>query len=202
MAKEIERKWKIDPLHLDYLEGCEYYKIEQGYITNVVNKSVRVRKYGPHAFLTIKGETEGITRSEFEYRIPWEDAVEMFETMCGDHYIVKKRYLFKYHGHTLEVDVFEGNNEGLVLAEVEFKSVEEAEAFTPPAWFGEDVSEDSRYYNACLAKKSYKDILEDERWEGYECHGNCIHINSTSYCRDCGPDNYKYQPMGCHDDED
>lgn len=217
MAKEIERKWLIDPENLPDLKGREYYTMEQGYIANGDNV-VRVRKAGPHGWLTVKGMNKGLVRPEFEYRIPWEDAREMLDTMCVGDIIVKKRYNIPYgeqvmktsmlsnyleEKYLIELDIFQGENEGLIIAEVEFESEEDANSFEAPEWFGEDVSEDYRYTNASLAKKNYKQILEDKRWEGYECHGNCIHRDRTTYCRDCGPDNYKYEPYyGFYDDDD
>ena len=207
MGVEIERKWLIDPDNVPDLKGIEYYNMVQGYITNEKNKCVRVRRAGPNGWLTIKGPTTGISRPEFEYKIHWEEAQKMLDTMCGD-IISKKRYMMEYgyifvkkdllcsyleKEYTIELDIFNEDNEGLIIAEVEFKSEEEAKAFVVPDWFGEDVSEDPRYYNASLAKKSYKQILKDELWADYPCDGGCIHAQRTSYCRDCGPDNYKYE---------
>ncbi len=161
MPVEIERKWLIDIDNVPDLKGVDNYNIVQGYITNEKHKCVRVRRAGPYAWLTIKGPTKHLSRPEFEYKIPWEDGQTMLDTMCDD-IIGKRRY--NYPGG-IELDIFADDNEGLIIAEVEFRSEEDALAFVAPDWFGEDVSLDPKYFNASLAKHSYKQILKDKRWE-------------------------------------
>ena len=154
MPLEIERKfllksaaWKA---HAD--EGTQY---SQGYLVGSKDASVRVRIQGERAFINIKSATIGITRQEFEYEIPLVEASEMLETLCEKPLITKVRYLIKNDNHVWEIDVFSGENEGLVVAEIELKDKDER--FTRPSWLGEEVSDDKRYYNVCLVKHPYQD---------------------------------------------
>lgn len=146
MAKEIERK---------YLVKADAWKvpangttIRQGYLSSVKERVVRVRTKGPKAFLTIKGLTKGISRSEFEYEIPVEDADLLLTNLCEQPLIEKTRYKEVYQGHTWEIDVFFGANGGLIVAEVEL--TDENEKLALPAWAGEEVSADPRYFNSNL----------------------------------------------------
>lgn len=111
---------------------------------------MRVRIAGESGFLTIKGATTGITRSEFEYSIPVTDAQEMLETLCDRPLIQKTRYRIKSGDVVWEVDEFEGENKGLILAEVEL--VDANQVIVLPHWIGAEVSHDPRYYNSNLAK--------------------------------------------------
>jgi CYTH domain-containing protein len=115
---------------------------------------VRVRLKGSEAFLTLKGRTEGISRLEYEYSIPLEDARSILKNFCSKT-IEKERYTIPYHGNTWEVDVFFGNNEGLIIAEIELNH--DKEEFEIPSWVGEEVSHDPRYYNSSLLDHSYCD---------------------------------------------
>ncbi len=148
--KEIERKYLV---HLDLFkpenEGTE---IRQGYLNTVKERTVRVRIKGDKAFLTIKGKVEGITRPEFEYLIPLEDAQELLN-LCEPYLIEKIRYHIQYEGLLWEVDVFKGINEGLVVAEIELES--EDQTFEKPDWVGEEVTQDFRYYNSNLTRHPY-----------------------------------------------
>lgn len=149
MAKEIERKFIIKNNLWNDKKG---YNIVQGYLSTNKEATVRARIMGDKAYLTVKGKTENISRSEFEYEIPVEDAKEMLK-LC-EKKIEKTRYLEKVGEHIFEVDVFKGDNDGLIVAEIELKS--EDETFTKPDWAGDEVSNDTRYFNANLVKNPYK----------------------------------------------
>lgn len=150
MGKEIEYKFLVDQDQWEKLDKPIPKLIVQSYLQNTPEKTVRVRIKGDQGFLTIKGATEGVTRTEFEYEIPVSEAEEMIATFQLSH-IRKKRYEIQVDRHLWEVDVFEGALEGLILAEVEV--LDEGEQFTKPSWVTEDVSTDSEYYNAVLIKK-------------------------------------------------
>jgi len=157
MAKEIERKFLVDITKLPKKLPKKYI-IKQGYF-KTDDSTVRVRIINQKAFLTIKGRRKGISRSEFEYEIPMQDALDMQKEFCKKRFVHKTRYFIKYKNHTWELDIFEGNNKGLVLAEIEFKS--ENEKFKLPRWILEDVSYDKRYNNSNLAKKPFKEWNND-----------------------------------------
>ena len=154
MATEIERKFLLNDSSWQALadEGTQY---SQGYLVGSKHASVRVRIQGKRAFINIKSATIDITRQEFEYEIPLDDASEMLETLCEKPLISKKRYHLKNKNNLWEIDVFQGDNEGLVVAEIEL--TDKNEAFDKPAWLGEEVSDDERYYNVCLVKHPFKD---------------------------------------------
>ncbi|HEY5653111.1 MAG TPA: CYTH domain-containing protein [Pontiella sp.] len=150
MGIEIERKFLVHD-NTWQTASDNGVIVRQGYLVSDQDKTVRVRIIGENAFITIKGATKGISRFEVEYEIPKNDAEEML-ALCGN-LIEKTRYLVPYSGMIWELDVFSGSNEGLVLAELELKS--EDQVFDLPAWAGEEVSGDSRYYNACLARHPF-----------------------------------------------
>ena len=150
MAIEIEYKFLVDTEKWNALSKPEPSLIVQAYIHNSKEVTVRVRIKGTSAYLTIKGQTIGLTRSEFEYEIPVSDAEEMI-AQFSDKHIRKYRYEIPVGKHTWEVDIFKGKLEGLLLAEVELNS--ENEVFEKPDWITEDVSTDEEYYNAVLIKK-------------------------------------------------
>jgi CYTH domain-containing protein len=114
---------------------------------------VRVRVAGERAYLTIKGPRVGLARPEFEYPIPVEDANQLLDGLCPRPFIEKVRYRIEHQGLVWEVDEFSGENQGLVLAEVEL--THEAQSVPLPPWIGEEVSEDPRYYNSNLARRPY-----------------------------------------------
>ena len=122
----------------------------QGYICSDPDRTVRVRVRGDKGFLTIKGRSslDGLSRYEWEKEIPVSEALELMN-LCVSGVIDKTRYLVPYGGHTYEVDVFHGANEGLVLAEIEL--ADEQEMFEKPSWLGEEVTGDVRYYNSMLS---------------------------------------------------
>lgn len=129
-------------------------EIKQGYLSTDRERTVRVRLKGDHGFLTIKGESIGISRQEFEYEIPYEDARSLIR-LCLPPVIEKIRYEVSHHGHLWEIDVFAGANAGLVVAEIEL--ADEAEAFVRPPWLGAEVSDDPRYFNSQLVAHPYKE---------------------------------------------
>ncbi|AKF24952.1 adenylate cyclase [Sulfurovum lithotrophicum] len=151
MPKEIERKFLVNPELLPVLENP--HVIRQGYIPTQGTATVRIRISNNKAFLTLKGRATGLTRSEFEYPVPLEDAEKMLQELCVPPLIEKKRYLILYRGHTWELDLFEGDNAGLIVAEIELD--DENEAFEKPPWVSQEVSFDPRYRNANLITHPY-----------------------------------------------
>lgn len=147
---EIERKFLVDHKKWDALIKPEPNQIIQAYLLNTPEKTIRIRVKGDKGFITIKGKTIGISRSEFEYEIPLSDAKEMIE-LFAEKTIDKYRYEIQIEKHLWEVDVFQGNLEGLILAEIELDS--EIEKFVKPDWVTVDVSLDEQYYNAKLIEK-------------------------------------------------
>jgi adenylate cyclase len=158
MAKEIERKFLVDPDLLGPLEAG--VAMSQAYVSSGENAVVRVRIAGDEAWLTLKGRNTGPVRSEFEYPIPVLDARQMIEEFCGGRVISKTRYLRQYGNYRWEIDVFDGANAGLVLAEVELS--DPAEEPPLPDWVGLEVTEDSRYFNNSLYARPYSG------WSGAE----------------------------------
>lgn len=152
MAKEIERKYLVK--REAWIPQGEGIHFKQGYLNSQKERVVRVRIEGGTAKLTIKGVTTGVTRSEFEYALPLEDASVLLDQLCEQPLIDKHRYVEIHDGKQWEIDVFHGDNEGLIVAEVELKS--EDDALTLPAWAGEEVSSDPRYFNSNLLKNPYK----------------------------------------------
>ncbi|EMI56038.1 CYTH domain-containing protein [Rhodopirellula sallentina] len=150
MGIEIERKFLVKD---EGYRSDDSTLLRQGYLSTVKERTVRVRIAGEKAFLTIKGVTEGATRSEYEYEIPVEDAAEMLDKLCPPPLIEKRRYRTEHEGMVWEVDEFFGANEGLVLAEIELN--EEGQTFAKPSWLGDEVTEDRRYYNANLISNPY-----------------------------------------------
>lgn len=154
MAKEIERKFLVrGPGWKD--SGVRGRLYRQGYLPTAKGTTARVRvvQGKKKAYLTIKGPRHGITRSEFEYKIPAEDAEQMLSELCYAS-VTKTRYKVPHQGFVWEVDVFHGDNEDLVTVEVELCS--EDQEFDVPAWVGEEVTDDSRYSSAALARLPYQ----------------------------------------------
>lgn len=147
MGTEIERKFLVtDPSVVDGRVGTV---IRQGYLSRVKERTVRVRRVGDRAFVTIKGANVGARRSEWEYEIPAADADELL-LLCEAPVLDKTRYVIGVGGRDWEVDVFAGANAGLVMAEVELD--DEAAVVELPPWAGREVTDDPRYYNANLSK--------------------------------------------------
>ena len=151
MATEIERKFLT--IGEGWRSSEAVTSIRQGYLVAEKERSVRVRIRGDEAWITVKGGGAGISRSEFEFPIPVEEACEMLDTLCLPEQIDKHRYLVSLGDHTWEVDEFHGANEGLVIAEIELSS--EDESFDRPDWLGEEVSDDPRYFNARLIREPF-----------------------------------------------
>ena len=152
MPTEIERKFLVaDQTWRE--QADEGTKMRQGYLCADRDRAVRVRLTASSARLTIKGAGQGIERSEYEYDIPESDAREMLDSLCVHEPIAKTRFRVPHGRHVWEVDVFEGANAGLVLAEVELDRADEA--VERPDWVGQEVSGDERYYNAYLARRPF-----------------------------------------------
>lgn len=152
MAIEIERKFllKDDSWRQSADNGTAY---RQGYLIGAKQASVRVRIEGNKAFLNIKSMTLGVTRHEYQYPIPLDEANELLDMLCEKPLVEKIRYRVQHAGHEWEIDVFNGINAGLVVAEVELQS--EHEPLSLPDWVGTEVSSDPRYYNVNLVKHPY-----------------------------------------------
>jgi len=153
MALEIERKFLVVGEFRD--QAYSHSRIRQGYISSGNGKTVRVRIRDDRGYLTIKGPSDqaGLARYEFETEISLSDAEDLMK-LCEPGIIDKTRYLVRSGDHVFEVDEFYGDNEGLVMAEVELHS--EDEAFRKPAFIGPEVTGDRRYYNAHLRRNPYK----------------------------------------------
>ena len=150
MAQEIERKFLT--IGEDWRTDNGIF-IRQGFLHNAIESTVRVRASGDHAYLTIKSAMTGITRTEFEYEIPLEDANELLDKLCQKPLIEKIRHKIQRNGFTWEIDEFLGENTGLVVAEIELE--DEDQEFPKPDWLGEEVSNNVRYLNANLVKNPY-----------------------------------------------
>jgi CYTH domain-containing protein len=150
MGIEIERKFLV--IRDDYRQTGKRNFIKQGYLCNEVDKVVRVRLFNDQGYITIKGKTHGATRSEWEYSISSVDAQELLELCSG--IIEKIRYEVDYMGYIWEIDEFRGQNEGLIVAEIELAY--ENSQFPIPDWIGREVTDDPKYLNANLVMKPYR----------------------------------------------
>ncbi len=151
MGREIEKKFLIADNSWQGLVAGEVYC--QGYLNSEKGRTVRVRIIGDRGILTIKGPSEAGARPEYEYDIPLDDAREILDLLCYKPLIEKIRYCIPFAGFTWEVDEFKGENEGLLMAEIELEFV--GQEFAKPAWIGREVTGDSRYYNANLVQHPY-----------------------------------------------
>lgn len=151
---EIERKFLVNSSAF-MMEAVKHNRIVQGYLSSVPERTVRVRIKGENGYLTIKGQSNasGMTRMEWEKEILIDEAERLLQ-LCEEGIIDKTRYEVIVGVHVFEVDVFDGENEGLVMAEIELTN--ENEAFEKPDWLGEEVTQDKRYYNSYLSKHPYK----------------------------------------------
>lgn len=147
--KEIERKFTVKTTILEVLSFLAPKKIQQGYLMDEAGKTVRVRTKGEKGYLTIKGKTEGITRPEFEYEIPFNEAQELLDHFCKKT-LSKDRYTLTFKEKIWEIDVFHNELEGLIIAEIELE--DEAEIFEKPDWILAEVSYDARYFNSNLVR--------------------------------------------------
>jgi len=148
--KETERKFLVHRTLWDKLEKPDPVHIVQAYLSDAANCTVRVRTKGSKGYITVKGPTTGITRSEYEYEIPAAEALEMVREFCPKA-LSKNRYEIHHAGHTWEVDEFHGNLVPLIVAEIELSS--EDELFETPEWIAAEVSDDPEYYNSRLILK-------------------------------------------------
>ncbi|MDR3695878.1 CYTH domain-containing protein [Mucilaginibacter sp.] len=153
MGLEIERKFLVDHEKWEEINKPDGIHYRQGYLVDEPGKTIRVRVAGKKGFITIKGSTRGITRKEFEYEIPVDEAVQLIDGFAGSE-VEKIRYGITFEGNLWEVDEFLGDNKDLIMAEIELK--QEDEAFEKPGWITREVSDDKRYYNSYLAKNPYR----------------------------------------------
>jgi len=159
MAIEIEHKFllKNEDWKSEVHKSTEY---KQGYLISDKKRSVRVRITSDKAWMNIKSATIGTHRQEFEYEIPLNDAIEILNTLCEKPIIEKTRHLVTFKQHLWEIDVFEGDNYGLTVAEVELSSI--GEQFAKPSWLAAEVTHDLKYYNNSLCKNPYKSWKKDK----------------------------------------
>jgi adenylate cyclase len=153
MPTEIERKFLVDLEKWGKVIKPAGKLYNQGYILSEERRTVRIRVTNDAAYITLKGASTGISRSEYEYTIPVNEGNEILDNFATS-LIKKTRYEIEYAGHTWEVDVFTGDNTGLIVAEIELRH--EDEQFEKPDWAGPEVSHDNRYTNASLSISPYK----------------------------------------------
>jgi adenylate cyclase len=153
MGMEIEKKFLLanDNWRKEVQKSIQF---RQGYLVGSKKSSVRVRIEGEQSNINIKGATLGVSRQEFEYPIPMADARELLSTLCDEPLIEKTRHYINDGRHIWEIDEFSGDNEGLIVAEVELE--DEQDAHLDKDWLGQEVSHDERYYNSMLNKNPYK----------------------------------------------
>jgi adenylate cyclase len=154
MPTEIERKFLVDHKKWDGFIKPVGKLYKQGYILSEERRTVRIRVTNDAAYITLKGASTGISRSEYEYTIPVNEGNEILDNFATS-LIQKTRYNIEYAGHTWEVDVFTGDNNGLIVAEIELQN--EDEQFEKPEWVGQEVSHDNRYANSSLSVYPYND---------------------------------------------
>lgn len=157
MGTEIERKFLVNGDA--WRQGAEQLPCAQGYLATGPPVSVRVRIMGDKAMLTVKSGRTGITRAEYEYSIPIEDARELLSTACSGAVIKKTRHLVHHAGMLWEIDEFHGDNEGLIVAEIELEA--EDQPFELPPWIAAEVSDDPRYLNSNLSQHPYREWADD-----------------------------------------
>ena len=150
MALEIERKFLVKGNDWRNGQGTMY---RQGYLNSDKNRNVRVRVIDDRGYLTVKGISQGATRVEYEYEIPKAEADAMLDNLCEKPLITKIRYKIEFKGFVWEVDEFLGENQGLIIAELELES--EDQVFIKPEWIGEEVTGDPKYFNSNLIHRPY-----------------------------------------------
>jgi len=153
MPIEIERKFLLASNDWQN-EVIRSSRIRQGYLGKIDKASVRIRVQGDRANINVKSATLDMRRMEYEYEIPLDEAEEMLDQLCAKPQIDKTRFIVEHGSHVWEIDEFYGDNEGLLVAEVELAS--EDEEFEKPGWLGEEVTENPRYYNVNLNKHPFK----------------------------------------------
>lgn len=158
MAVEIEHKFLL--ANADWRKHVSRsIKYRQGYLSSQPTSSIRVRTSDDHAWLNIKTATIGTHRHEYEYEIPLTDANEILNNLCRKPLIEKTRHFVTDDGNLWEIDEFEGDNQGLIVAEIELE--ETGQSFAKPLWLGQEVTGDLRYYNNNLAIRPYSEWRED-----------------------------------------
>lgn len=158
MAQEIEHKFLLaNDDWREYVSHSVIYK--QGYLSSQPTSSIRVRISDSEAWLNIKSATIGTQRSEYEYEIPLADAHEILDSLCLKPVIEKTRHFVTHENHVWEIDEFDGENAGLIVAEIELEAV--GEMFAKPDWIGTEVTQDLRYYNNNLAYEPYCQWRDD-----------------------------------------
>ncbi len=153
MAVEIERKFLVKKATWNAIEKGKGNYYRQGYMAKETNQTIRVRVTEETGYLTIKGPTTGISRPEYEYKIPKQDAEEMLNIFCNN-IVCKIRYKIEFANKLWEVDEFMNDNEGLIVAEIELR--DENEKFDLPDWVEKEVTGEKRYNNSKLAVNPYK----------------------------------------------
>lgn len=155
MALEIERKFLVDHALWNALTKPTPNYLIQGYLHSEPGKTIRVRATNDKGFITIKGKSsaDGLSRSEFEYEIPKQEAIELLSNFTKKT-IEKNRYEIEFEGNVWEVDVFEGDNAGLIIAEIELESPDQS--FIKPDWVRAEVTSDFRYFNSALIENPFK----------------------------------------------
>ncbi|MBX3650114.1 MAG: CYTH domain-containing protein [Burkholderiales bacterium] len=159
MGTEIERKFLVRGDAWRALAAGVHYR--QGYLNSAKERTVRIRTVGEKAFLTVKGISVGATRAEYEYPIPTDDCNAMLDTLAEKPLIEKTRYKIRHGSHLWEIDEFAGDNHGLIVAEIELQH--EDEAFDTPAWIGDEVTGDPRYFNSNLIKHPFTNWADTAR---------------------------------------
>jgi len=159
MGTEIERKFMVasDAWRAEATDSSVF---RQGYLASEGGNTVRIRLDGRQGWLTVKGPTENFSRTEFEYRVPLEDAEALLD-LCAGRIVEKTRHRIPVGSHIWEVDEFTGRNAGLTMAEVELGS--EAESVTLPGWIGREVTGDRRFDNANLSRLPYSQWSAEDR---------------------------------------
>lgn len=157
MAIEIERKFLIKNASWREISNAGI-EIKQGYLNSNIDRTVRIRIIGSVGLITVKCKTINMTRKEFEYQIPVEDAIELLE-LCEKPIIEKIRFEIIQNNKTWEIDEFKGVNAGLIIAEIELEN--EAEKIRLPEWIGKEVTLEAKYYNSNLIENPYTNWKED-----------------------------------------
>lgn len=150
MGIEIERKFLVDQIPAGVSQG---QVICQGYMINEKDRVVRIRTKGDKGYLTIKGKTIQAQRPEFEYEIPYNDARQLLNMFCEKPFVEKTRFAIEFQGVEWVIDLFSGENSGLILAEIELDHADQV--FEKPAWAGAEVTHDPRYFNSSLVRCPY-----------------------------------------------
>lgn len=160
VAIEIERKFLVRSAGWrQQVVAC--HRITQGYLANTAASSVRVRLSDGNGWLSVKAMTPGLSREEFEYEVPAEDARQMLASLCEGPRVEKRRHIVLFEGGRFEVDEFDGDSNGLVIAEIELE--DESQPVPRPAWLGDEVTRHARYYSFRLSRRPFRDWPATDR---------------------------------------